>query len=152
LVWFDGSQIWWLLSTKLLQQSFYPEGVQSGCCASNWRLMIGWNPFRCWSWLYGKAKLTVARLRTRLIINGTKQVAPSVLDWTSRIQLVLIGKAAESTAVLMLSYRMCCLFWTKFVERTTLRRSLLSDLAIHKCLALVNIDRVLPVDDVTIGL
>jgi hypothetical protein len=50
--------------------------------------------------------------------------------------------------VLMLSSPMCCLFWTKFVERTTLRRSLLSDLAIHNCLALVVINRVLPVDDV----
>jgi hypothetical protein len=49
----------------------------------------------------------------------------------------------------------CCLFWTMFVERTTLRWSLplrFSDLAIHKCLALVVINRVLPVDDITIGL
>jgi hypothetical protein len=56
--------------------------------------------------------------------------------------MVLIGKAAELTAALILSFRKCYLFWTKFAERTTLRRSLLFDLAIHKCLALVNINRV----------
>jgi hypothetical protein len=48
----------------------------------------------------------------------------------------------ESRAMLILSSPMCCLFWTKFAERTTLRWNLLFDLAIHKCLALVNINRV----------
>ncbi len=63
--------------------------------------------------------------------NGTKQVAPRGLDSTRHIQMVLIGKAAESRAALMLSSPMCCLFWTKFTERTTLRRSLPFDLDMH---------------------
>jgi hypothetical protein len=35
----------------LLLQSGHPEGKKSGCCISNLRLMNGWNPCHCWSWL-----------------------------------------------------------------------------------------------------